>query len=445
MSKYDVVIIGGGPAGLFAALELSRNKTLKVLLLEKGRDIDERTNIVSGLGGAGAFSDGKLTLSSKAGGHLAEYVSEAEADRLIKHVDKIWLDFGAPDQIFGIGPGVADIERRASLASLRLVPLPVRHLGTERCPAVLRAIRDHLKNLIEIRVNTPVKRIVTVDGKLTGVETADGEQIEAEYVIAAPGREGADWMMKQARALGLSLATNPVDVGVRVELPNAVLDNLTSVLYEAKLEYLSHAFDDRIRTFCMCPQGTVVRETTGGEDPVITVNGQSYASHDSPNTNFALLVSTQFTEPFKEPIAYGKYIARLANILSGGVLVQRLGDLKKGRRSTPERIDRGLVRPTLETATPGDLSFVLPYRHLTGLLEMLEAMDKLSPGVASDHTLLYGVEVKFYSSRPKLSAGFETELPGLFAIGDGVGISRGLVQASACGVVAARAITARLN
>jgi uncharacterized protein len=445
MSKYDVVIIGGGPAGLFAALELSHNKALKVLLLEKGRDIDERTNIVSGLGGAGAFSDGKLTLSSKAGGHLAEYVGEVEAETLIKHVDKMWLDFGAPNQIFGLGSGVAEIERRASLAGLRLVPLPVRHLGTERCPAVLRAIRNHLKNLIEIRVNTPVKSIVTTDGKLTGVETTDGEQIEAEYVIAAPGREGADWMMKQARALGLSLATNPVDVGVRVELPNAVLDNLTSVLYEAKLEYLSHAFDDRIRTFCMCPQGTVVRETTGGEDPVITVNGQSYASHDSPNTNFALLVSTQFTEPFKEPIAYGKYIARLANILSGGVLVQRLGDLKKGRRSTPERIDRGLVRPTLETATPGDLSFVLPYRHLTGLLEMLEAMNKLSPGVASDHTLLYGVEVKFYSSRPKLSAGFETELPGLFAIGDGAGISRGLIQASACGVVAARAITVRLN
>ncbi|XUW99961.1 MAG: FAD-dependent oxidoreductase [Dehalogenimonas sp.] len=443
MSSYDVIIIGGGPAGLFSALELSGNQDLKILLLEKGRDIDERTNIVSGLGGAGAFSDGKLTLSSKAGGHLAEYVGEGAAEKLIEHVDKVWRDFGAPANLFGTGPGVAEIERRASLAGLRLVPLPVRHLGTERCPAVLRAIRDHLKNLIEIRVNTPVARIVDRDGKLTGVETASGEMIEAKNVIAAPGREGADWLMKQARVLGLSLATNPVDVGVRVELPNAVLDNLTSVLYEAKLEYLSKSFDDRIRTFCMCPQGTVVREMTGGDDPVTTVNGQSFASHDSPNTNFALLVSNQFTEPFKEPIAYGKYIARLANILGGGVLVQRLGDLKKGRRSTPERIDRGLVRPTLESATPGDLSFVLPYRHLTGLLEMLEAMDKLSPGVASDHTLLYGVEVKFYSSRPKLSAGFETELPGLFAIGDGAGISRGLVQASACGVVAARAIFAK--
>ncbi|AKG52998.1 NAD(FAD)-utilizing dehydrogenase RecQ [Dehalogenimonas sp. WBC-2] len=440
MSKYDVVIIGGGPAGLFAALELVTDKALRIILLEKGRDIDERSNIVSGLGGAGAFSDGKLTLSSKAGGHLAEYVGETAAEDLIRYVDKLWLDFGAPEKIYGMGEGVADIERRASLAGLRLVPLPVRHLGTERCPAVLRAIRDHLQKRIEIRVNTAAKQIIASEGKVIGVETAEGEVIESETVIVAPGREGSDWLLKQARALGLSLATNPVDVGVRVELPNAVLESLTSVLYEAKLEFLSKSFDDRIRTFCMCPQGTVVKETTGGDDPVITVNGQSFASHDSPNTNFALLVSTQFTEPFKEPIEYGKYIARLANILSGGVLVQRLGDLKKGRRSTPERIARGLVRPTLADATPGDLSFVVPYRHLTGLLEMLDAMDKLSPGVASEHTLLYGVEVKFYSSRPKLSSGFETELAGLFAIGDGAGISRGLIQASACGVVAAREI-----
>ena len=440
MNNYDVIIIGGGPAGLFAAQELAEQGSLKVLLLEKGGDIDERSNIVSGLGGAGAFSDGKLTLSSKAGGYLAEYLGEAAAEELINQVDQLWLKFGAPEQVYGTGETVAEIERRAVMAGMRLVPLPVRHLGTERCPAVLRAIRDHLKTRLEIRVNTAVKRIIVEEGRLTGVETAGGEIISAGHVIAAPGREGADWLLGQARLLGLHLNTNPVDVGIRVELPNAILDSLTSVLYEAKLEYLSQSFDDRVRTFCMCPAGTVVRETTGGDDPVITVNGQSFASHDSPNTNFALLVSTRFTEPFKEPIAYGKYIARLANILSGGVLVQRLGDLKKGRRSTPDRIDRGLVRPTLAEAVPGDLSFVLPYRHLTGLLEMLEAMDKLSPGVASDHTLLYGVEVKFYSSRPRLTSGFETEISGLFAIGDGAGVSRGLIQASACGVVAAREI-----
>jgi hypothetical protein len=236
---------------------------------------------------------------------------------------------------------------------------------------------------------------------------------------------------------------NPVDVGVRVEVPVAVMKKLTDVLYEVKLEFLSKSFDDRIRTFCMCPGGEVIMESTGGCDPVITVNGHSYAECKSNNTNFALLVSTAFTKPFREPIAYGKYLARLANILSGGVLVQRFGDLMKGRRSTPERIARGIVEPTLKAATPGDLSFVIPYRYLTGIVEMLQAMDKLAPGIASPHTLLYGVEVKFYSCRPELSPSLETEIKNMFAIGDGTGISRGLVQASASGVVAAREILRR--
>jgi len=237
---------------------------------------------------------------------------------------------------------------------------------------------------------------------------------------------------------------NPVDVGIRVEVPVAVMEKLTSVLYEAKLEFLSKRFDDRIRTFCMCPAGEVIIESTGGDDPVITVNGHSYANRSSSNTNFALLVSTTFTEPFREPIAYGKYLARLANLLSGGVLVQRLGDLMQGRRSTPARIKQGLVQPTLKGATPGDLSFVLPYRHLTGLVEMLQAMDKLAPGVTSPHPLLYGVEVKFYSGRPQLSPGLETEVSNMFAAGDGAGVSRGLIQASASGVVAAGEILRRV-
>ena len=236
---------------------------------------------------------------------------------------------------------------------------------------------------------------------------------------------------------------NPVDVGVRVEVPVAVMEDLTNVLYEAKLELLSKRFDDRVRTFCMCPAGEVITESTGGCDPVITVNGHSYADRKSSNTNFALLVSTTFTKPFREPIAYGKYLARLANILSGGVLVQRLGDLMEGRRSTPARIARGLIQPTLKSATPGDLSFVLPYRHLTDLVEMLQTMDKLAPGVASRHTLLYGVEVKFYSSRPQLSPCLETEVSNMFAAGDGAGVSRGLIQASASGVVVARQILRR--
>ena len=239
------------------------------------------------------------------------------------------------------------------------------------------------------------------------------------------------------------MRNNPVDVGIRVEVPAAVLEKLASVLYEAKLEFLSKRFDDKVRTFCMCPGGEVITESTGGADPVITVNGHSYANHKNDNTNFALLISTTFTKPFHEPIAYGKYIARLANILSGGVLVQRLGDLKKGRRSNIARIQRGLVQPSLKSATPGDLSFVLPYRHLTGLLEMLETMDKLAPGVASPHTLLYGVEVKFYSCQLQLSPCLETEVNNMFAAGDGAGVSRGLVQSSASGVVAAREILRR--
>ncbi|MBM4432697.1 MAG: FAD-dependent oxidoreductase, partial [Chloroflexi bacterium] len=286
-------------------------------------------------------------------------------------------------------------------------------------------------------------KIIAANGKVEGIETDDGERFNCRYLILAPGREGADWLSKEATRLKLTIETNPVDVGVRVEVPAAVTNELTSILYEAKLEFLSKSFEDRIRTFCMCPAGEVIMESTGGCDPVITVNGHSYADRSTDNTNFALLVSTTFTKPFHEPIAYGKYLARLANILSGGVLVQRLGDLLEGRRSTPARIERGLVCPTLNSATPGDLSFVLPYRHLKGIVEMLQAMDKLAPGIASSHTLLYGVEVKFYSSRPQLTPSLETEIGNMFAAGDGAGVSRGLVQASASGVVAAREILSR--
>jgi uncharacterized FAD-dependent dehydrogenase len=239
------------------------------------------------------------------------------------------------------------------------------------------------------------------------------------------------------------MRNNPIDVGVRVEVPVGVMKEITDVLYEVKLEYLSRSFRDRIRTFCMCPAGEVIMESTGGTDPVVTVNGHSYAGRKSHNTNFALLVSTDFTRPFHEPIAYGKYLARLANLLGGGVLVQRLGDLLDGHRSTPERIARGRVKPTLKSAAPGDISFALPYRHLTGLVEMLRAMDKLTPGVASPDTLLYGIEVKFYSCRPQLTSALETEVRNMFAVGDGTGVSRGLVQASASGLVAAVEILRR--
>ena len=296
---------------------------------------------------------------------------------------------------------------------------------------------------IEYRLETEACNISVDGGKVKGVEVEGGDKYSCDYLILAPGREGADWLTNEAERLKLTMHSNPVDVGVRVEVPATVMAELTNYLYESKLEFMSQSFDDRVRTFCMCPGGEVIMESTGGNDPVITVNGHSYAERRTDNTNFALLVSTAFTKPFNQPIAYGKYLARLANILSGGVLLQRLGDLKKGRRSTPERIKRGLVTPTLKDATPGDLSFALPYRYLTGVVEMLQAMDKLAPGVASPHTLLYGIEVKFYSSRPELSPGLETEVGNMFAVGDGAGVSRGLIQASVSGVVAAREILKR--
>lgn len=457
---FDVVIIGAGPAGIFAALELvERAPHLRVALLEKGPDITRRScpmkirggpcinchpcSILTGWGGAGAFSDGKLTLTTEFGGILDNYVGKKETDELINYIDKIYLRFGATPEIFGSNPATAHrLQREAAAAGLQLIPARIRHLGTEECFEILKAMREYLAGRVEIRTMTPAQQILVEEDRVRGVITARGETLRARYVVVAPGREGAEWFAQESKRLGLKLATNPVDVGVRVEVPATVLEHLTEEIYEAKIIYYTKAFDDQVRTFCVNPYGEVVIENNSG---LITVNGHSYLdpARRTENTNFALLVSKSFTEPFHDPITYGKNIATLANLLGGGVLVQRLGDLQSGRRSTEKRISKGMVPPTLKEATPGDLSLVLPYRHLVDILEMLEAMDRIAPGVNSPHTLLYGVEVKFYSSRLELSPGLESRINNLFAAGDGAGVTRGLAQASASGIHVARQILAR--
>ncbi len=458
--KYDAVIIGAGPAGIFAALELTRKNGWRVLVLEKGFEMAKRKcpvrgerlagceigcrpcSITCGWGGAGAFSDGKLTLSPEVGGWLAEFVGQRELVRLIDYVDKVFLKFGAPHHVHGADRDlVEEIRQRAMLAGLKLIADPIRHMGTDRCPAVLQAMRDDLDGKVEVATRTPVGGILVESGAAAGVELEDGTAITAGAVIAAPGREGANWFAGQAQALGIGMINNAVDIGVRVEVPSLIMKPLTDALYEAKLLHYSKTFEDQVRTFCMNPEGYVSKEAYG---EVITVNGHSYSDHGSGYTNFALLVSTRFTEPFKDPLSYGRSIARLANLLGEDIIVQRLGDLQIGQRTTTARLERSTVRPTLMKCTPGDLSFVLPFRHLRNILDMLEAMDELVPGVNARETLLYGVEVKFYSARLKLSKSLETKVKNLYAVGDGAGVTRGLVQAAASGVVAARAVSEKL-
>jgi uncharacterized FAD-dependent dehydrogenase len=446
--RYQVAIVGAGPSAIFAALTLSKVGMEDMAIFERGKDIHERKRgrgmeLLCGWGGAGAFSDGKLTLSPKVGGFLGDFILQVELMNLLRKADEIYLSFGAPKEVFGQSSDKTEaLYQEAKLAGLEFIPMEIRHLGTENCVPLLKNIRDALEKKADIFFNTFVKEILVDNGKAMGVLLENGIQVNAEYVICGPGRVGAEWIKNEVQRLKIRSVPSPVDIGVRVEAPASILKKLTDIAYEAKFIYYSKTFDDKVRTFCMNPFGEVVTETI---DEIVTVNGHSYADKRTENTNFAILVSNTFTEPFNDPIGYGKYIARLANLLGNGVIIQRLGDLLDGRRSTPDRINRCITQPTLISAAPGDLSFVFPYRHLKSIIEMLEALDRITPGIFSRHTLLYGVEVKFYTNRVKISPVLETDIQNLFLIGDGAGITRGLMQASISGILAANEILKRMG
>lgn len=459
--RYDVAIIGCGEAGIYAAYELTANRPdLKVVVLEKGKDIYRRRcpivagkvteciqckvcDTMCGFGGAGAFSDGKFNFTTEFGGWLTDYMSEREVMALIHDVDAVNVAHGATTKIFSTATKEAkELERKALEHDLHLLQAECKHLGTERNLQILTNIFEDLKEKAEFRFGAGVAEIAQdEDGYRLTME--NGKTVECRYLIAAPGRSGAEWFSNQCKKLGLRLINNQVDIGVRVELPAQVFAHITDVVYESKLVYRTKQYGDLVRTFCMNPYGHVVTENVDG---INTVNGHSYSDESlrSKNTNFALLVSNKFTDPFDEPYRYGKHIAALSNMLAGGVLVQRFGDLVRGVRTNPHRLAQSFTKPTLTAAVPGDLSLTLPKRQLDDIIEMIYALDKIAPGTANYDTLLYGAEVKFYSSRLELSHELETALDGFFAIGDGAGTTRGLAQAGASGIKAARVILSRL-
>ena len=470
---YDVIIVGAGPAGLYAAYEFTRiAKDAHVLLIDKGVEARYRhcpimegkidkcpppnhiktyascwpaCGVINGAGGAGSFSDGKFNITSAFGGYLTDYMSGSEVLKLIDYVDQINLTHGAPGSITDPSTDeVANIERRAMGVGLKLLRARVRHIGTDRNLELMNAIFSYLEDKITMRFRTFVEDILVTDDKITGVKLRDGEELHASHVILAPGRDGATWLSDLLRRHHIAMTNNQVDIGVRVETSNIVMQEINEHLYEGKFIYQSPSTGLRVRTFCSNPSGHVVVENHTG---IMAANGHAYKDPElgSPNTNFALLVSHRFTEPFDRPNEFAKQICAHANALSNGsIIIQKYGDILKGRRSTPDRIRDGFIEPTLKEAVPGDLGLVLPYKTMVALQEMIEALNHVTPGIASEHTLFYGVEAKFYAARAEVNHRLETKIKGLFCAGDGPGLSRGISQAASSGVFIARNVAASL-
>ncbi|WNQ13835.1 NAD(P)/FAD-dependent oxidoreductase [Paenibacillus aurantius] len=477
MKAYDFIVVGAGPAGIFACYEMTlKHPSARILLVDKGHDIYRRScpileekiklcpppagkkdfagclpacSITSGFGGAGAYSDGKFNITTEFGGWMTDYLAPSKVLELIRYVDDINLEHGAVRDITDpTTERVMDIEQRAYAAGLKLLRAQVRHLGTEQNLQILQSIYEYLTTRIEMLFKTEVEDVVTVkeaEGLVVkGIQLKNGEILEAPYVMVAPGRDGSAWLTQVLKKRRLSMTNNQVDVGVRVETSDVVMREINEHLYEGKFIF-NTSVGTRVRTFCSNPSGHVVVENHSG---VMAANGHSYKDPKlgSPNTNFALLVSHKFTEPFDKPNEYAREICKRANDLSGGgVIVQKYGDIVRGRRSTADRIKEGFLEPTLKEAVPGDLGLVLPYNTMKSLVEMIQALEKVTPGIAAEHTLFYGVEAKFYSARPKLTEQFETEIRGMFCGGDGAGITRGLAQAGAAGVWIARSVIDRLK